>query len=108
QGMTRVFLLLSLVGIVGLVWAHSHSEPAHYKYSKEANEVVYEEEEHGHVHSHGHAHDDHGHSKICFSHNEVDHGHAHEAHGHAQGHHGHSHEGGECPYAKAAREEREA
>lgn len=35
--MTRVCLLLSLVGVV-LIWAHG-SEPAHYKYSKEANEV---------------------------------------------------------------------
>ncbi|GMR32759.1 hypothetical protein PMAYCL1PPCAC_02954, partial [Pristionchus mayeri] len=106
QGMTRVCLLLSLVGVV-LIWAHTHShEPAHFKYSREANEAVYEEEDHGHVHSHGHAHDHHGHS-----HDEVDHGHAHdhgpahEAHGHAHAHHGHSHEGGECPYAKAAREE---
>ncbi|KAF8386777.1 hypothetical protein PRIPAC_75919, partial [Pristionchus pacificus] len=103
QGMTRVCLLLSLVGVV-LIWAHG-SEPAHYKYSKEANEAVYEEEEHGHVHSHGHAHD-HGHSHDEFDHGHAhDHGHTHESHGHAHAHHGHAHEGGECPYAKAAREE---
>lgn len=39
--MTRVCLLLSLVGVV-LIWAHG-SEPAHYKYSKEANEVRFTE-----------------------------------------------------------------
>ncbi|GMT32745.1 hypothetical protein PFISCL1PPCAC_24042, partial [Pristionchus fissidentatus] len=110
EGMTKLCVLLAVVG-VALVWAHTHShgEPAHYKYSRQANEVftnltfhfelrgteVYED--------HGHAHDHHGHS-----HDVHDHGHAHDHHGHSHGHHGHSHEGGECPYAKAAREEREA
>ncbi len=47
---------------------HTHEEPAHFKYSKQANQPNH----------HGHAHDHHGH--------------AHDHHGHAHDHHGHAHD----------------
>uniref|UniRef100_F1KS94 Histidine-rich membrane protein KE4 n=1 Tax=Ascaris suum TaxID=6253 RepID=F1KS94_ASCSU len=102
--------------------------PAHYKYSREANEAAAWERdhhEHGHSHEghgsvdesgheHGHSHDHHGHSHNDMHH--ADHGHDYEhMHGfydeHAHSHggkyapdardsqHGHSHGSGGCPYA---------
>jgi len=39
---------------------HTHDEPAHFKYSKQANQ---KQPDHGHAHDHhGHAHDHHGHA----------------------------------------------
>ncbi len=62
---------------------HTHDEPAHFKYSKQANQ---KQPDHGHAHDHhGHAHDHHGHA-------HDHHGHAHDHHGHAHDHHGHAHE----------------
>ncbi|XP_013420371.1 protein catecholamines up-like isoform X2 [Lingula anatina] len=73
---------------------HSHDEPAHFKYSRQANEAAKQDgapaNNHGHAHDHGHGHaHDHGHGH-AHSHG---HGHAHDhGHGHAHSHgHGHAH-----------------
>jgi len=102
---------------------HSHDEPPSYKWSKQANEPVVQEDEiieedeidldhietiygegdANNLHKpntgrgHGHSHGGHGHS-------HGGHGHSHGGHGHSHGGHGHSH-GGAGP--EPSEEERE-
>ena len=109
-----VFLLSAFVSVLVLSQEHHHghahddhghahghehdAEPAHFKYSKQANDAEvtpdvdeeyghdeHEDHHHDHGHDHGHHHDAHGHSHDAHDHSHDAHGHDH--HGHSHGHH---------------------
>jgi len=93
MNLLKIVIPLAIIGVLCChVASHGHShdepsEPASFKYSKEANTAIPAEgpkkTDHGHSHGAGHQH--HGHSHDAKDH----HGHSHGAdqqHGHSHGH----------------------